>query len=133
MLSRREFLAQSGYVTLCLVPIVAACGSSNSSGGGGSCDGVSSTSTIVSGHSHTVCVPTSDLTNPPASGATYTSSGPDPAHTITLMAAQLTSIQQGQPVTVTSSTAAGHTHDFMIAKASATLQRTQRRSLGRPA
>ena len=32
---------------------------------------VSSTSSNVSGHSHTVCVPTSNLTSPPASGATY--------------------------------------------------------------
>jgi hypothetical protein len=120
MLTRREFLSQAGYVSLLLVPIASACGSSNSSGS--SCDGVSSTSTVVSGHSHSVCVPSSDLTNPPANGGTYTTSGPDPTHTITLTAAQLAAIQQGQSVAVTTSVNGAHTHDFTLAKASAPLQ-----------
>lgn len=127
MLTRREFLSQTGYVTLVLAPLAAACGSSSSSTGGGSCDGVSSTSTVVSAHSHTVCVPTTDLASPPPGGMTYTSSGPEPVHTITLTAAQLTSIQGGQSVTVTSSSAGAHTHDFTIAKATAARQRTGNR------
>jgi hypothetical protein len=124
MLTRREFLSRSGYVTLLLVPIAAACSSSNSSSGGGSCDGVSSTSSTDSGHSHTVCVPASDLASPPQSGATYTTSGPSPTHTMALTAAQLTSIQQGQSVAVTTSTDGGHSHSFMIAKSSAARQHT---------
>jgi hypothetical protein len=126
MHTRREFLAQVGYVSLLLVPI-AACGSS--SGSGSNCDGVSSTSTVVSGHSHTVCVPASDLANPPAGGATYTTSGPDPTHTIALTAEQLTSIQQGHSVAVTTSTNGGHSHDFALAKASARLPHGGGRSL----
>jgi len=68
------------------------------------------------GHTHTVCVPAADLNNPPAGGATYTSSGPDPTHTVTLTQAQLQSIQAGQTVMITSSVANNHTHDFAIHK-----------------
>src|SRR5260221_8492250 len=129
MPTRGEFLSQAGYVSLLLVPIAAACGSSNSSGG--SCDGVGSTSSVDMGHSHTVCVPASDLANPPASGATYTTSGPDPTHKLMLTASQLTSIQQGQSVAVTTSTDGGHSHNFTLAKELARRERGGDRSLGR--
>jgi hypothetical protein len=77
---------------------------------------VQTTSTVAFGHTHTLCVPTADLTSPPAGGATYTSSGPDPTHTVALTQAQLQSIEGGQTVTVTSSVANSHTHDFAIRK-----------------
>jgi hypothetical protein len=65
----------------------------------------------------TVCVPATDLANPPPTGAMYTTSGPDPTHTITLTAAQLTAINMRQSVTVTSSTNGAHSHDFVLLKA----------------
>jgi hypothetical protein len=112
MQTRREFLT-GATATLLLVPLVhGACGSK----GDGACDGLQTTSTVAFGHTHTFCVPTADLTNPPASGATYTSSGPDPTHTVTLTQGQLQSIQSGQTVTVTSSVNGNHTHDFAIHK-----------------
>jgi hypothetical protein len=128
MLTRREFLAQSGYVTLILTPLAAACGSSDNNASAASCNGVSSTSTVVGGHSHTLCVPNTDLTSPAAGGATYTSSSTGHTHTVMLSAAQLTSIAQGQSVTVTSSVDSGHSHDFAIAKATASHAPTERRS-----
>src|SRR5882724_2984249 len=92
MVTRREVMSEAGYVALLLVPVVVGCGSSSSASNG--CDGLGSTSSVVQGHSHTVCIPSADLMTPPQGGATYTTSGPDPTHTITLSAAQLSAIEQ---------------------------------------
>jgi hypothetical protein len=116
MTTRREFI-EAGFTTLLLVP-VGACTSSNSGGSGG-CDGSTTTSTVVSGHTHTVCVPTSDFNSPPASGITLTSStnGAAPhTHTVTLSANALGFVASGRSLTVTSSSSSGHTHDFTITK-----------------
>lgn len=140
MKTRREFLA-SATTTLLLIPIVACSSSSSPSSSpsspsspgspfdGGACDGVESTSSLVSQHTHLLCVPTSDLESPPAGGATYTSSvAPDPlatgapdsgahTHTVTLSQAQLSSVQAGQSVTTTSSISLEHDHTFLIVRA----------------
>ena len=133
MLNRREFLttAAGGFVTLVLTPIVSACGSDSTYGGASTtsnpttpaCDGAGETSTVTNGHTHTLCVPLSDLDNPPASGATYTTSVTEGhEHTVTLIQAWLMAIAQGQTVTVTSSAVSVggtpvHTHGFAVAKA----------------
>jgi len=103
-------------VTLLLVPIAASACASASSGAGTAetCNGLDPTSTVALGHTHTVCVLQSDLANPPAAGVTYTTSSPDPMHMVTLTQAQLRSIQAGQTVTVTTSVANNHTHNFTI-------------------
>lgn len=127
MLTRRQLLAR-GTTLLMLVPVVPAvlqaCSSSPSDSPGSSCAGTASLSTVNEGHTHSVCVPTSDMTSPPATGATYVSSNDgDHTHTITLTAAQLSSIESGQSVVVTSTsdidpkTNVAHTHDWMITKA----------------
>jgi hypothetical protein len=114
MQTRREFVRQA-TVTLFLVPLAAvACSSSSNGSSSGGCDGLDPTSTVALGHTHTVCVLSSDLSSPPSGGVTYTTSGPDPTHTVTLTQAQLQSIQSGQSVTVTTSVANNHTHDFTI-------------------
>jgi hypothetical protein len=105
--------------TLILVPLIGCSddddspmgtGSGNSSG----CDGITSTGTNSAGHVHTVCVPDSDLSNPPAGGGTYpTSSDAGHTHSITLTQAQLQAIAGGGSVTVTS-TGPNHTHDFLV-------------------
>jgi len=133
MLTRRQLLAR-GTTWLILAPIVPAvlqaCSSSSSSApntpadaAGNACAGTDPQSTLNEGHTHSVCVPTSDMTSPPAAGATYTSSNEgNHTHTITLTATQLASIQAGHSVTVTSTsdvdpiTHAAHTHDWTIAK-----------------
>ncbi len=112
MLNRREFLSRA-TVSLLLVP-VAACSSSN--GSTPSCDGLDATSSVALGHTHTVCVLQTDLTSPPSAGVTYTTSGPDPTHMVSLTAAQLAMIQAGQTVTVTTSVANNHTHQFVLVK-----------------
>lgn len=114
-----------------LVPVVPAvlqaCSSSPSDGPSSSCAGADPLSTVNEGHTHSVCVPTSDMTNPPAAGATYTSSNDGShTHTITLSAEQLSLIASGQSVAVTSSsdvdpkTQVAHTHDWTITKATGT-------------
>lgn len=113
-----------------LVPVVPAvlqgCSSSPDSPGS-SCSGTDPLSTVNEGHTHSVCVPTSDMTNPPAGGATYTSSNDGShTHTITLTAQQLSMIAAGQSVLVTSSndvdpkTQVAHTHDWTITKTTTT-------------
>jgi hypothetical protein len=155
MPTRREFLSKAGAtVTLLMIPIGCSSsttpnpapdsGSAPDTGttpdtgaqdtgaqdtgtpdtGAGGCGGTS-TSTTVAMHTHTLCVPASDLTSPPSAGATYTSSSsPDPeagnaqhTHTVALTAAQLTTIEGGGTVTVTSAISLSHTHDFAIMKA----------------
>ncbi len=118
MLNRREFVSRA-TIALLFVP-VAACSSSStgaSSDSTGGCSGLEPTSSVALGHTHTVCVLESDLTAPPSAGVTYTTSGPDPTHTVTLTAAQLSSINGGMSVTVTTSTDGGHDHQFVISKA----------------
>lgn len=118
MLTRRELLTR-GTTLLVLVPIVGCSSSSD----GPSCDGVDSTSTVNASHTHTVCVPTADLTNPPAAGAIYTTSNEGMhTHKVTLSQANLTAINGGQTVPVTSSSDPDpingqvHSHDFSIKK-----------------
>ena len=81
-------------------------------------------STSDNSHTHTLCVLTTDLTSPPAAGVNYTTSL-DSGHThhVPLTAANLTTINGGQSVTVTSTSDvdpinnAAHTHMFTIMKA----------------
>jgi hypothetical protein len=115
-----------------LVPVVPAvlqaCSTSSSNGEpSNSCSGTDPLSTNNEGHTHSVCVPTADMTSPPAAGATYTSSNDgNHTHTITLTAEQLSSIASGHSVTVTSSsdvdptTQVAHTHNWTITKMTTT-------------
>lgn len=132
MMTRREFLHGAGTALL-MVPVVGAgCGSTMSpqsdggltpQDGGAGCQGVFSTGSYVpggiygGGHLHTLCVPSTDLTSPPAAGATYTTSTNEGhTHTVTLSQAQLQTIDGGGTVTVDSSDI-GHLHTFNIKKA----------------
>lgn len=127
MLTRRQLLAR-GTTLLVLVPVVPAvlqaCSSSSpNEQQGPSCAGTADLSSVNEGHTHSVCVLTSDMTSPPASGVTYTSSNDgNHTHTITLTAAQLSAISSGQSVKVTSTsdidpnTNMAHTHDWTITK-----------------
>lgn len=113
MQTRRDFLT-SATVTLWMIPL----GCSMSTGGGGSCDGTESTSSLTGNHTHTLCVPASDLSSPPANGNTYmTSSSSGHTHAVLLSMQQLQMIEMGQTVMVTTSLVQGHTHNFNIMKA----------------
>lgn len=120
MNTRREFL-KGTFATLILIPLVGCSDddSPTSTGDGGNtagCQGVSSTGSNSGGHIHTVCVPNSDLTNPPAGGRTYTtSSDAGHTHSVALSQADLQSIEGGGSVQVKSG-GSGHTHDFVIEK-----------------
>jgi hypothetical protein len=113
-MNRRVFVIEAGKA----FPVVAGalyligCGSSTTSPS--MVADVSSTSTNVNGHTHSVNVPASDQLHP--TDTTYTSSN-DAAHThmVTLMASQLSTLASGGSVTVTSTSSAvtgTHTHAF---------------------
>jgi hypothetical protein len=129
MLTRRELLGRA-TTTLLLIPIVSACSSNSSPSvdAAPACSGVETTSTTVEAHTHSLCVLTTDLTNPPAAGVTYTTTAATTSygshsHMVMLTQAQLTMIEAATEVTVTSSSVLNpmtnqpHTHDFMIVKA----------------
>lgn len=119
-MNRREFLKGS-IVTLLAIPLVG-CGSDDQPAGTGgstnnSCQGTSATGSFV-GHTHTVCVLSTDLTNPPSGGGTYnTTSNSGHLHSVVLTQANLVTINGGASVTVDSSSSSGHTHSFTIQKA----------------
>ena len=116
MISRRKFLKGS-MATLVLVPLAACSSDDNgpvSAGGGSSCSGVSTIGSASAGHVHTMCVPSGDLTSPPANGATYTTTNDSGhVHSVTLTQAQLQTVAGGGMVDITSSST-GHTHSFII-------------------
>lgn len=126
-ISRRKLIgAAAGFTTLLMFET--GCGGGGASPGPapspgptpgpGGCDGVSSTSTVDSGHDHQLCVPNADLNQPPSEGRSYTSStDAGHAHTVRLSADQLRSIASGGSVNVTSSGASSHTHEFTIRRA----------------
>ena len=124
-LTRRDLLSKTTLLLLIpIVPAAAACSSSsdsntpstpNNTTPANGCKGAFSQSTVTNNHTHTVCVTEVDLIAPPDEGATYTSStDAGHNHTVTLTSAQLTTIQSGGLVTVTSS--APFAHDFTIVK-----------------
>jgi hypothetical protein len=112
--TRREFL-RSTASWLLAVPL-AGCASGSMPV---DCDGDFAASTASAGHSHTLCVPSTDLASPPPGGFTYTSSSsgsPPHTHDVSLSQVQLAQLAAGQPVKVTSGASLDHTHDFTIQK-----------------
>ena len=112
-MNRRVFVIEAGKA----FPVIAGalyligCGSSTSPS---AVADVSSTSTNVNGHTHSINVPASDQMHP--TDTNYTSSN-DAGHThvATLTASQLSTLAAGGAVTVTSTSSAvtgAHTHAF---------------------
>jgi hypothetical protein len=131
-MDRRTFLMNlsKASVTLVLVPIgLGACssstengtlGSSPPPGGPTSCDGVASTSSVAQGHTHTICVAATDLSNPPSAGATFTTSNAvGHSHEVSFTATQLVTIGSGGTAVVTTTSVNGHTHDFSVMRGGA--------------
>ena len=115
MIPRRTFVIEAGKAFPIVVGAlyVIGCGSDNPTGPSAVAD-VSSTSTVVNAHSHSVGVSASDQLHP--ADTTYTSSSTSShVHMVTLSSGQLSTIASGGSVTVTAtqSTVTGnHTHDF---------------------
>lgn len=113
-MNRRTFVIEAGKA----FPIVAGaiyvvgCGSDPTAPS--SVADISSTSSVVNAHTHSVGVSASDQLHP--ADTTYTSSSTSShVHMVTLSSGQLSTIASGGSVTVTStqSTVTGnHTHDF---------------------
>jgi hypothetical protein len=114
LMERRAFVIEAGKAFPVLVGALYLIGCSSSPTTPSTVADVTSTSTTVNGHSHSVNVPASDQLHP--ADTTYTSSTSlSHAHMLTLTTGQLTTIASGGSVTVTStaSTVTGnHQHDF---------------------
>ncbi|HEX6765912.1 MAG TPA: hypothetical protein VF103_10555 [Polyangiaceae bacterium] len=114
MISRRQFVGDT--VVFVLIPVVAGCGNDDGKDAA-KCDGIGGTSSVDQGHSHTVCVASSDLMNPPTDGARFTTSNNSGhTHEIELSAEQLTELAGGGSVMVTATVVQGHSHTFMLEK-----------------
>jgi hypothetical protein len=115
-MKRRTFLIEAGKA----FPIVAGalyivgCDSNEDDGNGNpppSGMTITTTSTTDAGHSHSASIPEDDLDL--TSNKVYTSSNDGGhVHTVALTAADFATLAGGGEVTVTSSLAGSHTHDF---------------------
>ncbi len=124
--NRREFLQSLIAVgaSVGLLPLATACGDDGGGGdtgtggdagtggdGGGGC--ASTTANIGTNHGHELMVPAADV----AAGAemTYDIMGTSThAHSVTLTADDMMTLQGGGTVTVTSSSGAMHTHEVTV-------------------
>ena len=116
VLERREFLTSIGRLALVASAglTLTACGSTSSDTSG---DGFTVTSSLASGHTHAIFVVLDDLTSPPSNGVSYQSTATNAHfHVVVLTKAQLTSIDEGAVLTVTSTVSDGHQHAFSIQK-----------------
>ncbi len=115
---RREFLTSMGKLAL-LVPaatVLSHCGNASSTDDGSN-DGFTVTSSLANGHTHAIFVLLSDIASPPSTGLTFQSTtSSNHFHLVVLTQAQLTSVDEGAVVTVTSSVSDGHQHAFSIQK-----------------
>lgn len=92
---------------------LAACAGGGGGPDGGACSSGAHDTSISANHGHALSVPAADL----EAGADQSYSIQGSAahdHTITITAAQLTTLLAGDPVTVTSSSALGHTHEVTV-------------------
>ncbi len=97
-----------------LMLLPAGCGGGSSSSTGSDFDVQSST---ASGHSHSVRILAADLNSPPTAGANYTTTTTNGHfHVLNVTTQQLTDINNGLTVTLTTSITEGHTHTFTVTK-----------------
>lgn len=113
-MERRTFVIEAGKAFPVVIGALYLIGCGSNPTSPSTAADVTSTSTLVNGHTHTANVPAADQLHP--ADTTYTSSATSGhTHMVTLTAAQLTAIASGSAVTVTStaSTVTGnHQHDF---------------------
>jgi hypothetical protein len=118
-MNRREVIFRIGGILL-VVPasrVLMACGSS-SGGNANTIQLTSSTGDVAAPHTHTVSLQLSDINNPPAAGATETTSfNSEHTHTVTLTEADFVSINAGNTVIKTTSEdeTPGHVHTHQFA------------------
>jgi uncharacterized lipoprotein YajG len=113
-MERRVFVIQAGKAFPVVAGALYLIGCSNSTTSPSATADISSTSTVVNSHTHSVNVPASDQLHP--ANTTYTSSTDSGHnHMVTLTASQLSTLASGGSVTVTSTVSAvtgSHQHDF---------------------
>ena len=110
LFQRRVFLIQAGKAFPVVAGVLYLIGCDEAFNPSAVAD-LSSVSTVVLGHSHTINVPAADQLHPATT--TYTSSNVGAhVHMVTLTEDQLRTLAKGGSVTVTSTNSGTHTHDF---------------------
>src|SRR5262245_60274326 len=113
-MQRRVFLVQAGKAVPAIAGALYLVGCGDSPTEPSAVASISSVSTTVNAHTHTVGIPASDQMKGAAVSFTSSSTSAHD-HTVSFSANQMTTLAQGGTVTVTStsSTVTGnHTHDF---------------------
>lgn len=121
-MNRREFIVKStGLLGLLGLPLIIqqiGCDGgydSSSSEDGTDSESFTVSSSVDSGHSHTVKILYADVNNPPGSNKTLTSgSAGSHTHQITLTSSDYQSLKDGDTVVKTSTTNSNHSHTFSI-------------------
>ena len=72
------------------------------------------TSSIDSGHSHSVSISRSNVDDPPSNDVTLTTTSSGHIHTITLTQSNYQDLMDGKTIIKTSTLDSGHTHTFSI-------------------
>jgi len=115
-MTRKEFL-KWGAGALALIPglaFLSGCKSSSSTTPP-TTDSKMFTSSSSQSHTHTVTLAKTEIESPAALNKPTSTSGSH-THTVALTLDQVTSIKNGTPVTIETSTTDGHSHSFTIAK-----------------
>ena len=106
------FRLLTALIAVVAVILISGCGPSVSSD-------ITVTSSVVLGHTHQITVAAADIKSPPSGPKVITSTSagtPSHTHIVTLTQPDSIDIGNGRPVTKTSSTEQGHSHDFSILK-----------------
>ena len=117
-MNRRHFIIEAGKAFPAMAGMVylVGCDSNSSVDDNPGPMNVIAISSVSVGHTHSSAIPAGDLTS--TSSRNYgSSSSSGHSHSVTLAAAQLSTINQGGEVTVTSTSAQGHTHQFTFMRA----------------
>jgi len=117
-MKRREFIMKSvGLLALPLIIQQIGCDqvtNSDTSGNGTGDDGFTVTSSVNSGHSHTVEILYDDIEIPPTPNKTLTSSSTGHTHQITISTIDYQTLAGGETILKTSTRNGGHSHTFSI-------------------
>ena len=109
---RREFLHFAAGATVLLGVVQAACKNSPTT----PTNAKTFTSSNEQGHTHTITIDKTEIEAPPAAGISRQTSANGHTHTFTMTAAELTNVNNGSSVGVTTSDSNGHSHTFTIQK-----------------
>ena len=118
-MERKEFIITIMTATGLMPLIITQIGCSTSTEPTTSADGYVFTSSVNSGHSHTVEITFTDLEQPPEGGRSLSTSSTGHLHSVTLSQSDFVALDAGETVVRNTTTNSGHLHTFTFTVADA--------------